>query len=175
MFLLNINKTIYSFLIADITVKICNSVSCLKIILQSSLQNTLPENLYESAHPCFLSSLIILRYTPHTSKEWKIYYWKQTKKEIVQSAIRWKTVTDSNQVLDRYITNFLSHTGLGWLNQVFDSSNVNEVIGAVLNSFFFFFFLQKHFARTKSTKSTNTQPSKSTKSYKQTIRVWWVM
>ena len=33
------------------------------------------------------------------------------------------------------------------------SSNINEVIRAVLNSlFFFFFFLQKDFARTKSTK-----------------------
>ena len=38
--------------------------------------------------------------------------------------------------------------------------NINEVIRAVLNSLF---FLQKYFARTKSTKSTKTQPSKSTK------------
>ena len=44
-------------------------------------------------------------------------------------------------------------------------SNVNEVIRAVLNSLF---FLQKDFARTKSTKSTKTQPSKSTKRYKRT-------
>ena len=46
------------------------------------------------------------------------------------------------------------------------SSNVNEVIRAVLNSLFFYycFFLRKDFARTKSTKSTKTQPSKST---------WW--
>ena len=49
-----------------------------------------------------------------------------------------------------------------------DSSNVNEVIRAVLNSLF---FLRKDFACTKSTKSTkNTkmQPSKSTKRYKRT-------
>ena len=45
------------------------------------------------------------------------------------------------------------------------SSNVNEVIRAVLNSLF---FLRKDFARTKSTKSTKTQPSKSTKRYKRT-------
>ena len=38
--------------------------------------------------------------------------------------------------------------------------NINEVIRAVLNSLF---FLQKYFARTKSTKSTKTQPNKSTK------------
>ena len=52
------------------------------------------------------------------------------------------------------------------------SSNVNEVIRAVLNSF----FLRKDFARTKSTKSTKstkTQQSKSTKRYKKTVRVWW--
>ena len=42
------------------------------------------------------------------------------------------------------------------------SSNVNEVIRVVLNCF----FLRKDFARTKSTKSTKTQPSKSTKHYK---------
>ena len=80
------------------------------------------------------------------------------------------------------------------------SSNVNEVIRAVLNSLYFyycFFFLQKDFTRTKSTKSTKTQPSKSTKRrtkstkstrskkstmtqpskctkhYKRTVRVWW--
>ena len=41
------------------------------------------------------------------------------------------------------------------------SSNVNEVIRVVLNSLFF--FLQKNFTCTKSTKSTKTQPSKSTK------------
>ena len=40
------------------------------------------------------------------------------------------------------------------------SSDVNEVIRAVLNSLF---FLQKDFTRTKSTKSTKTQLSKSTK------------
>ena len=40
------------------------------------------------------------------------------------------------------------------------SSNVNEVITAVLN---FLFFLRKDFARTKSTKGTKTQPSKRTK------------
>ena len=37
------------------------------------------------------------------------------------------------------------------------SSIVNEIIRAFLNPFFFFF------GRTKSTKSTNTQPNKSTK------------
>ena len=42
------------------------------------------------------------------------------------------------------------------------SSNINEVIRAVLN-FLFFIFLQKDFERTKSTKSTKTQPNKSTK------------
>ena len=56
------------------------------------------------------------------------------------------------------------------------SSNVNEVIRAVLNSLF---FLRKDFARTKSikstkiTKSTKTQPGKSTKRYKRTVRAWW--
>ena len=40
--------------------------------------------------------------------------------------------------------------------KVNDSSNVNEVIRAVLNSFF---FLRKNFAHTKSTKSTNKQIS----------------
>ena len=44
------------------------------------------------------------------------------------------------------------------------SSNVNEVIRVVLNSLFS--FLRKDFARTKSTKSTKTQPSKSAKHYK---------
>ena len=49
------------------------------------------------------------------------------------------------------------------------SSNINEVIRAVLSPLFcifFFFFGQKHFSHTKSTKrskSTKTQPSKSTK------------
>ena len=44
---------------------------------------------------------------------------------------------------------------------------------------FIFLFLQKDFARskstesTKSTKSTKTQPSKSTKRYNRTVRVWW--
>ena len=45
------------------------------------------------------------------------------------------------------------------------SSNVNEVIRAVLNSLF---FLRKDFTCTKSTKSTKTEPSESTKRYKQT-------
>ena len=36
------------------------------------------------------------------------------------------------------------------------SSNVNEVIGAVLN-FFFFFFLQKDLILTKSTKLLNSE------------------
>ena len=40
------------------------------------------------------------------------------------------------------------------------SSNINEVIRAVLN---FFFFLRKDFARTKSTKGTKTQSSKKAK------------
>ena len=40
----------------------------------------------------------------------------------------------------------------------------------VLNSLF---FLRKDFARTESTKSAKTQPSKSTKRYKRTVRVWW--
>ena len=49
----------------------------------------------------------------------------------------------------------------------YNSSNINEVIRAVLNSFFFFY--KKDFARTESTKSikrtksTKTQPSKNTK------------
>ena len=49
------------------------------------------------------------------------------------------------------------------------SSNVNEVIRAVLSPLFIYFFSRKDFARTKSTKSTNStestkmQPSKSTK------------
>ena len=71
------------------------------------------------------------------------------------------------------------------------SSNVNEVIRAVLNSLFFYycFFLRLFFTKstktqpsksttgrtksTKSTKSTMTQPSKITKRYKRTVRVWW--
>ena len=52
-------------------------------------------------------------------------------------------------------------------NKMNFSSNVNEVIRAILNPLFHF-FLQKDFARTKSTKSTKTQPSKSTKRYKRT-------
>ena len=35
--------------------------------LQSSLQNNLPENLYNSACPWILSSLISLRYTAHSN------------------------------------------------------------------------------------------------------------
>ena len=47
------------------------------------------------------------------------------------------------------------------------SSNINEVIRAVLNSIFF--FLQKDFVRTKSTKSTKiTKSTKSTKRNKDT-------
>ena len=46
-----------------------------------------------------------------------------------------------------------------------NSSDVNEVIRAVLNPLFF--FLQKDFAHTKSTKSTKTQPGKSTNTNKQ--------
>ena len=42
------------------------------------------------------------------------------------------------------------------------SSNINEVIKAVLNSYF---FLQKYFAHTKSTKGTKS--TKSTKSFKR--------
>ena len=70
------------------------------------------------------------------------------------------------------------------------SSNVNKVIREVLNSLYFYycFFLRKDFARTKSTKSTKTQPSKTTtrrtkstmtqpskgtKRYKRAVRVWW--
>ena len=46
------------------------------------------------------------------------------------------------------------------------SSNINEVIKTVLN--FLFFFLQKDFARTKSTKRTQgTKGTKSTKSTKK--------
>ena len=51
----------------------------------------------------------------------------------------------------------------GWLSTYESnhhiSSNVIEVIRAVLNSllFIYFFFLQKDFARTKSTKSTKAQ------------------
>ena len=49
------------------------------------------------------------------------------------------------------------------------SSNVNEVIRAILK--FFYFFLRKNFSRTKSIKNiknTKTQPSKSTNSTKST-------
>ena len=45
------------------------------------------------------------------------------------------------------------------------SSNVNEVIRAVLNSLFIF---TKRFCTHQKHKSTNTQPSKSTKRYKRT-------
>ena len=60
------------------------------------------------------------------------------------------------------------------------SSNVNEVIRAVLNSLFIYLFIYfykkishaqkapKSTKSIKSTKSTKTQPSKSTKRYKQT-------
>ena len=37
-------------------------------------------------------------------------------------------------------------------NEFNKSSNINEIIKAVLNFVFFFFFLRKDFARTKSTK-----------------------
>ena len=46
---------------------------------------------------------------------------------------------------------------------MFKSSNINEVIKAVLNSFIYLFFLRKDFAHTKSTKGT-----KSTKRYEDT-------
>ena len=63
------------------------------------------------------------------------------------------------------------------LSHVYKSSNVNEVIGAVRNSLFFFFYEKilhapksskstksiKSTKSTKSIKSTKTQPSKSTK------------
>ena len=62
---------------------------------------------------------------------------------------------DSNYIVDMVMLQKIGNSS---------SSNLNEVIKAVLN----FFFLQKHFARTKSTKSTKTQPSKSTKRYKRT-------
>ena len=45
------------------------------------------------------------------------------------------------------------------------SSNINEVIRAVLNSFF---FLQKDFARTKSTKSTKRTISTKAQKRNQT-------
>ena len=45
------------------------------------------------------------------------------------------------------------------------SSNVNEVIRAVLNSLYFF---TKRFRMHQKHKSINTQPSKSTKRYKRT-------
>ena len=51
----------------------------------------------------------------------------------------------------------------------FSSSNINEIIRAVLNSLFFL-FLRKDFAHTKSTKSTKstkTQPNKNTNRYKR--------
>ena len=55
------------------------------------------------------------------------------------------------------------------LTKYIASSNENEVIKAVLNFLFIYlFFLQKDFAHTKSTKSTKTQPSKSTKRYRKT-------
>ena len=67
-------------------------------------------------------------------------------------------------LIARYIENILMN-----FSKAFDlvphSSNVNEVIRAVLNSFF---FLRKDFALTKSTKRTKTQPSKRTKRYKRT-------
>ena len=53
-------------------------------------------------------------------------------------------------------------------NELDKSSNINEVIRVVLNSF----FLQKNFTRTKSTNSTksteSTKSTKSTKRYKDT-------
>ena len=48
------------------------------------------------------------------------------------------------------------------------SSNVNEVIRAVLNSLFYFIFCKKILHAPKVPKSTKTQPSKSTKHYKHT-------
>ena len=48
------------------------------------------------------------------------------------------------------------------------SSNVNEVIRAVLNSLFF--FLQKDFARTKSTKSTKAQRHNQAKAQNATSK-----
>ena len=53
-------------------------------------------------------------------------------------------------------------------NKINFSSNINEVIKAVLN---FSFFLRKDFVSTKSTKSTkNTKNTKSTKKGKKTLR-----
>ena len=42
-----------------------------------------------------------------------------------------------------------------------DSSSVNEVIRAVINSLFYFIFLQKDFARTKSTKAQRCNQAKA--------------
>ena len=59
---------------------------------------------------------------------------------------------------------------------VSQSSNVNEVIRAVLNSLFFFFYKKiSHASKApkapKAPKSTKTQPSKSTKRYKRTKKI----
>ena len=61
---------------------------------------------------------------------------------------------DSNYIVDMVMLQKIGNSS---------SSNLNEVIKAVLN-----FFLQQHFARTKSTKSTKAQPSKSPKRYERT-------
>ena len=62
-------------------------------------------------------------------------------------------------------------------NRMNFSSNINEVIRAVLNLYDFFtktfrtqqkLKKQKKLQSTKSTKSTKTQPTKSTKRYKRT-------
>ena len=63
--------------------------------------------------------------------------------------------------IDTVIAPLLSTNGQ-WVLTI---SNINEVIRAVLN---FFFFLRKDFTRTKSTKRTKS--NKSTKSTKSTER-----
>ena len=51
----------------------------------------------------------------------------------------------------------------------FESSNVNEVFRAVLNSLFFFYKKILHAPKApKAPKSTKTQPSKSTNRYRRT-------
>ena len=70
-FRIKIDKTVYSFLVTEVTVYI--KTPCItfkwKITVQSSLQNTLLECLYKSAGTCTVSSLISSRYTTHSNEK----------------------------------------------------------------------------------------------------------
>ena len=85
-----------------------------KIMIESSLQNTLPENLYKSAYPYFLSLVISLRYTTHTNEIKKYIKNKQRNSTIENYAKKLWILQSGLGSLQYYF--FLSHTGLESLN-----------------------------------------------------------